>query len=254
MKIKTKLVSTIMIMALVVGTLSVAVANPTSVEAAEKAYGDTLKLNDEIKLNKTTSYEKTGVYDEYTFFKKKKKIKIKYTIKCSQKELADKYKVTYKVHYKFLGNPKLDRTKITYDDWAWGFVSPLAFYTVFDYNTGISLDAKNNLGVKVKSGEWKTTYYSKQYYSYKGTLASEYEKKDCWIQNYKEASTSFTVTYPKDCKNVVVGIGFSNRPYVSSDFGDEKDAYFESLSIPYGKSIYYKDGKNTVSYMRLNNN
>lgn len=86
---------------------------------------------------------------------------------------------------------------------------PEALYTVFNYQTGKSLEAENNkLGVKVKGSDWKWTYYPKQKYSYTSILAEQYDSKDLWIHNYKSASYSFTITYPKKCKDVVVGIGF----------------------------------------------
>ncbi|MDY6156461.1 MAG: hypothetical protein SPH96_08030 [Agathobacter sp.] len=227
---------------LVVGIL----ISPTDVKAAEKPYGDSLKLNNEIKLNKTSTYEKTGIYYESTFFKKKKKSKVKYTIKCTQKDIGNKYKATYQVKYKFLKDVKIDRKKNEYDDWAWGFTSPHAFYTVFDYQTGLELTEKNKLGVKVKDGKTKITYYPKQYYVY-----NEKGEKT-WIRNTKTISTSFTVTYPKNCKDVVVGIGFSNREYQEFDYYDDyEDEYFEG-KIPYGESIHYQKGKKTASYMRLN--
>ena len=116
---------------------------------AKQADCANLKLNNNIKLNKTKTYTKTGLYKEETLFPKGKKIKVKYTIKCSRKSSGKNYKVTYNVNYKYLEDAKVQAEEITYDDWWWGFTYPSAMYTVFNYKTGKSLEVKNDLGVTV---------------------------------------------------------------------------------------------------------
>lgn len=250
-KWKKRIGSLVIAAAVVVG----AIVSPTTympeVKAAGKAYCAGLKLNNEIKLNKKKTYEKTGIYQENTFFQTAKKIKVQYTIASKRKSVGSNYKVTYNVNYKLLGDPQIDVNQISYDDWYWGLTTPSQLYTVFDYQTGISLETKNELGVKVKGSKWKYSYYPKQKYKYTGALEKEYKDEEQWLRNIKSVSYSFTVTYPKKCRDVVVGIGFANRVEVPSEIKDEVDNQYWEGKKPYGKTSYYKKGKNTMSYMRL---
>ena len=224
--------------------------------AVKKPYGDKLKLNNEIKLNKTKSYVKKGYVKESTLFPKKKTVKVKYSISCKRKSAGDKYKVTYKVKYKYLNDPKISGKKMAYDDWVWGWYQPEAVYTIYDYQTGKSIEKKNNLGVKVKNGNWKYSYYPKQHFKCTDRLIKSYDPKyrkqlrDPWLRNKKTVSYQFTVTYPKDCKDVVVGIGFYNTP--DSPLKKTVEANYWKGKEVYGKTLYYKKGKKTMSYMRLN--
>lgn len=231
-------------------------AKATASPAVKKPYGDKLKLNNEIKLNKTKSYVKKGYVKESTLFPKKKTVKVKYSISCKRKSAGDKYKVTYKVKYKYLNDPKISGKKQTADDWVWAWYRPRAIYTVFDYQTGKSIEKKNNLGVKVKNGNWKYSYYPKQHFKCTDRLIKSYDPKyrkqlrDPWLRNKKTVSYQFTVTYPKDCKDVVVGIGFYNTP--DSPLKKTVEANYWKGKEVYGKTLYYKKGKKTMSYMRLN--
>ena len=231
-------------------------AKATASPAVKKPYGDELKLNNEIKLNKTKSYVKKGYVKESTLFPKKKTVKVKYSISCKRKSAGDKYKVTYKVKYKYLNDPKISGKKMAYDDWVWGWYQPEAVYTIYDYQTGKSIEKKNNLGVKVKNGNWKYSYYPKQHFKCTDRLIKSYDPKyrkqlrDPWLRNKKIVSYQFTVTYPKDCKDVVVGIGFYNTP--DSPLKKTVEANYWKGKEVYGKTLYYKKGKKTMSYMRLN--
>lgn len=231
-------------------------AKATASPAVKKPYGDELKLNNEIKLNKTKSYVKKGYVKESTLFPKKKTVKVKYSISCKRKSAGDKYKVTYKVKYKYLNDPKISGKKMAYDDWVWGWYQPEAVYTIYDYQTGKSIEKKNNLGVKVKNGNWKYSYYPKQHFKCTDSLIKSYDPKyrkqlrDPWLRNKKTVSYQFTVTYPKDCKDVVVGIGFYNTP--DSPLKKTLEANYWKGKEVYGKTLYYKKGKKTMSYMRLN--
>lgn len=231
-------------------------AKATASPAVKKPYGDELKLNNEIKLNKTKSYVKKGYVKESTLFPKKKTVKVKYSISCKRKSAGDKYKVTYKVKYKYLNDPKISGKKMAYDDWVWGWYQPEAVYTIYDYQTGKSIEKKNNLGVKVKNGNWKYSYYPKQHFKCTDRLIKSYDPKyrkqlrDPWLRNKKTVSYQFTVTYPKDCKDVVVGIGFYNTP--DSPLKKTVEANYWKGKEVYGKTLYYKKGKKTMSYMRLN--
>jgi len=219
-----------------------------SVPAASKPYGDKLKLNKEIKLNKTKSYVKKGYTKMRCLFPKKKTVKVKYSISSKRKSEGNNYKVIYKVKYKYLNDPKISGKKQTSVEWAWGWYMPQAVYTVFDYQTGKCIEKKNNLGVKVKGGKWKYSYYPKQTFQFTDECIKreKIKSKTTWLRNSKTISYQFTVTYPKDCKDVVVGIGF--YPYVGTQ-PQEKD-YWNGKSV-YGKTWYYQQGKKTMSYMRL---
>lgn len=246
-------ISTILLITLLVTSITMP-AKKT--QAAKKAYCASLKLNNDIKLNKKKTYTKTGIYQEDTFFKEKKECKIKYTIESNRKASGKNYKVTYKVNYKFLDDPKLDTNKIWYDDWYWGLTEPKAFYTVFNYQTGKSLEVKNKLGVKVKGSKWNTTYYPAQTYKYidrdTGLPREDYGEQEFEINNYKTISYSFTVTYPKTCKNVCVGIGFTNMVDNTGNDKNIGDNCYWNGKKPYGGTLAYKEGKKTMSYMRLN--
>ena len=164
------------------------VVTAPKVQAAEKPYGKRLKLNNNIKINKTKTFVKTGIYQEQTLFPKAQKCKVKYTISCKKRSVGKNYKVTYKVNYNLMDNPKLNtKEKYTYIDWYWGFTYPYVFYTVFDYQTGMSLEVKNDLNVKFKGSKWKYTYYPKQYFMYTDSIMKEekYKEKDCWYRNIK---------------------------------------------------------------------
>lgn len=236
-------------------------AKPAATPKAKKAYGDKLKLNNEIKLNQTKTYVKKGRYGTYVWKAKNYKTgKVKYTISSKRKSVGNKYKVTYKVKYKFLADPKLVQKKMGSDEWYACISCPQTYYTVFDYQTGKSLERKNKLGVKVaKNSKWKNTYYPKRYFEPFGALAEWIQnqnpknwrtlmaRKNNWYRNIKSVSHSFTVTYPKDCKDVVVGIGFANMFNYQPD---EEKGYWKG-QYPFGQCAYYKYGKKTTSFMRL---
>lgn len=137
----------------------------------------------------------------------------------------------------------MDSTDISYDDWLWGLTKPDPIYTVFNYQTGLSLESKNKLGVKVTRSKWKFTYYPKQYFIV--------HEQEAWYRAYKTINYSFTVTYPKKCKDVCIGIGFVNKTENIPDMGTFNEEYWKGKQ-PYGKTDYYKNGKSTMSYMRLN--
>ena len=220
-------------------------------EAAKKAYCDTLELNDTLELGKKQTFSGKGIYEEHTFFKGKKEVDVNYIVSSKRKSVGKNYKVTYKINYELLQSPKLDRNKISYDDWGWGYIEPVECFKVFDYKTGKTLMSNNKQNVYVSSGKWNCKYYPKQYYKYTGVLADEYKDEETYLEFLKEASVSFTVTYPKKCKDVVVGIGFVNLAR-SDGWYQEKNYLYNAGKTAYGKSNYYKKGKKTMSYMRLN--
>jgi hypothetical protein len=244
-KWKAKWSRVLLAVALTVGVLAGSLGEPVEVQAAKKAYGDRLTLNNKIKLDQTKTFTKTGVYKQSSLFKKKKTAKIKYTITCSRKEEGDYYKVTYKVTYKHLSNPKISSFSKIAEDYQWSLTKPDEIFTVFDYQTGLSLEADNDLDVTVEEGKRKYTYYPWQKWSVSG--------KKGRYRNVKTLSYTFTVTYPKDCEDVVVGIGFVNHVLVQDSDNDNADNLYWEGKAAYGKTTFYKKGKKTMSYMRLTN-
>lgn len=249
---KKKLVGLVLTATLAMGAVLSPMESTPKAQAAKKAYCAKLKLNNNLKLNKTQTFIGTGIYydDAYaeSFFPKRTKVKVKYTVTSKRKSVGKNYKVTYKVNYKFLSNPKIKKVKKTSDDWWWGITQPTEFIDVIDYQTGKTLWGKNKLGVKVTGSKWKATWYPKQHY--KQYLWDKKKYVDDTISFSKSSSFSFSVTYPKICKDVLVGIGFSNR--VGGSEGSDVDDRYQAGKAPYGKTTYYKGGRGTMSYMRLN--
>ena len=68
----------------------------------------------------------------------------------------------------------------------------------------------------------------------------------------KAIKYSFTVTYPKKSKDVCVGIGFVNKADVPESFTDNVNNQYWNGKVSYAKTDFYKQGKSTMSYMRLN--
>lgn len=250
--LKKKVISLLMASVVAISSFSTIVLhNPVEVSAAKKAYGDKLTLNNDIKVNKTTTFTRIGLWKEGderdgrgALYPVEQKGKVKYTIKCKKKSSGKNYKVTYTVNYKFIDDPQAESVDGYYEDWYWGFKHPQVIYTVFDYQTGKSLEVENDLGVKVKRGERKNDFYPEQ-------SVPTLEDPTAWYRNYKTVSYSFTVTYPKDCKDVVVGIGFANCDSLGVMRPDGVDNRYWNGEVPYGKTSYYKGGKKTMSYMRL---
>ena len=108
-KLKTKLTCLSLVIAKVISAMTVSGVNPVKTKAAEKAYCEGLNLNYNLELNKKQTFTGTGIYYEYTLFKKKKAIDIKYTVTSKRKSVGKNYKVTYKISYKYLGNPKIEK-------------------------------------------------------------------------------------------------------------------------------------------------
>ena len=87
---------------------------------------------------------------------------------------------------------------------------------------------------------------------YTGLPREDYGEQEFEIKNYKTLSCSFTVTYPKTCKNVCVGIGFTNMVDNTGNDKNIGDNCYWNGKKPYGGTLAYKEGKKTMSYMRLN--
>lgn len=119
--------------------------------------------------------------------------------------------------------------------------------------TGKSLEIKNKLGVKAKRlGKEKLTYYPKQYYHYIGYLGKQLSAQEnkYWYRKMKTSQYAFSVTYPKSKQDIVVGIGFASTDSGKSEMQESSFGYWDG-QCSFGKSNYYKYGKKTISYIRL---
>lgn len=92
------------------------------------------------------------------------------------------------------------------------------WYTVVDYKTGKCLEGKNDKKVTVTRSDWK--------YSKKVTKTSS---DDLSIWYYRKATVNVKIIYPKNYKNLAIGVGgYTSAPHFyvessSSTAGDEDD-------------------------------
>ncbi len=245
---------------------------PSQVTSKAATYGDSLKnLNNKLTLGTTQTFSATGKVKHGTkstggALTTAKKVKIDYTITSSEPIAdGDNLSVTFDVKFNFKDNPRITCKKFKY--YGMGTIRPECFYTVFDYETGYNLEVKNDKGVNVTSGEWKSTWYGKQKYKVVTSKKANNES----FKNRKTAQVSFTVSYPKTAENVCVGIGFINaegNEFLPTGNGLQRigkggwaDGYEivdcdddgNDITKPWkwGKTDYYKQGKNSVVYARL---
>lgn len=162
-------------------------------------------------------------------------ITVKAKIKDFKIEKADEEgykKLTFTAEYK---NPKLKLSKKQVDKIvdAEGIISDII--TFIDYKTGKSFPDGNDFDVKVSYGDCK---YSKSKYKYYGHSGS-------WCSYSKISKIKITVTYPKDYKDLCIGVAGNTNP---SNKNDE----FWNGEVPFKKSTYYKKGKKDLSsFMRV---
>ena len=212
-------------------------------------YGETLEyMNNEIKINGTTSQVKDGevkyghLFDAYggTAW-----VPIKIKIKNKRRTAGTDYVDVFDVSWNYMDNPIADLT--------WGpsmknfvnsahFIQPIEFFTVFDYDTGKSLEIANDQGVVVNDSGWKHKVYKDQNYKTSNGLVYSWHNK-------KKTSVSFTVTYPQTAKNVCVGIGFRNI-YNDKEQTGKDQKYWEGYA-KYGETSYYKKSKTNCCYAVL---
>ena len=148
--------------------------------------------------------------------------------------------------YKYMTNPKAKMSlapRIRNYANTTHYLEPRRFCTLFDYQTGKSLETKRNKKkVKVKFGQWKYSYYPRQYYE---TSTHWYSWKNC-----RKATVKFVVSYPKKCTDVCACVGFLNA-YVDRKQTKADKKYWKGKGV-FGKTTYYKRTKDTVSYLLLN--
>lgn len=101
-------------------------------------------------------------------------------------------------------------------------IEPAAWWAIFDYNDGKTLEKKNSHNVTVKNGKGKFTY---------GKL-----KKGKGTRYVKSASYKVEITYPASYKNMVIAIGG-----VDSDAANSQKYWNGTGS--FWKTELYKQGK-----------
>lgn len=230
-KVMNKFLGVLLVLAVVCGAVTLP---QTKALAAAKGM-DKAKVKWDLKNGKkyagAVNYKCIGTKKMSMGIKKYKKVLV-----------GDKYKITFTYWEKFpnvrVSSKKVDQIhyKLGNDPSA---MNDSSFFTILDYTTGKSLECKNNeYGVKVKSGKWINTYYKKN-------KAKRYN--GVWVRYPKTCTAKVTITYPKEYKDLCIGIGC--MPY---NIGGNK--FFGknwNKEISFTQSAYYKKGKKYCHFMKV---
>lgn len=213
---------------LVLSFLSSALFPFIKVSAKEQPYLKTANLRWNLKPNKTISFQ--TYYDGYGFIKVKAKVK---DFIVTDAEEDGFKKATFKIEYKI---PKLKISKEKASELKENHHGFLYMWTILDYNTGISLETENDLGVNISYSKWLE---SAEEYSYPS------KEEDNPLILKKSIMKKVEVTYPKNFKRLCLMVGGSTDPtYDGNQFwnGDTplKDTPF-----------YDKKRKDLSSFMRI---
>lgn len=232
MKTFKKIIATILMLSLCIGTLSMG-TNVVSADAAKKPYMKKLKLKWDLKSNKNVKFTQpiAAIGNK------------KYTAKITKYKITDAKKKGYKkltFVYTSKRNWKPSKNqvhKIANSSFAKknASVGSGQYYTLVDYDTGANLEMENDYNVTVKSGEWKHKKYKK--YS---------DDDKCWINLWTTSSVKVTVTYPEDYKGLCIGIG--GAALLEESKADT--AYWNGEKV-FGQTSYYKKGKKNSHFMRV---
>ena len=142
---------------------------------------------------------------------------------------------TYKTIIDFV--PTEEQTKKIGKSARKGKIGGIWGYCIVDYTTGLDLEEKNNLGVECTNNDWIFEDENK-------FTASD----GSWIRFNKNHSSTVTVTWPADYKDLCVGI-FG----CSSAFGGKKNDAFWKGKVPFYETDYYfKDRPEYTHFMRVN--
>ncbi|MBR1741750.1 MAG: hypothetical protein IJ733_07735 [Lachnospiraceae bacterium] len=149
------------------------------------------KVTWDLKNNKTVKY--TAFYDG-SMIKKTGSLKLKNFKKVSS---GKNYKVTCTVQWTLPSKFTSDEINGVIEGM---YVNPsptYEYYTVVDYQTGKCIESKNSYGVKTKQiGKWK----------YTGTKKYT-DKYGDWFTQSQNVEVTFSVTYPKEYKDVCILAG-----------------------------------------------
>lgn len=147
--------------------------------------------------------------------------------------LEDGYRsLSFKVNYQF---PKLKLSKKQVDRIIKKGNEFRFMWTFLDYDSGLSVEGKNDKDVMVEYGDWE---HSDDVFKYKGN-------KGNWISYRKSSVKEINVTYPKDYKGLCLMVGGSVNPQ------NPYDGFFNG-KYKLKKTPFYKKGmKNLSSFMRV---
>lgn len=222
----------------------------TYVEAAKKAHMKKLNLQWDLKKNKTVTCTTAYAGGKFNFstleseVSVKKPIDIKITDFKTKKASKKGYKkITFTVSVKSnwtLNEEEVHQMVNSEYCQNYGKVGGGFYYTVVDYNTGRCLEdtaTKSKFNVTVKDSDWE---YSEEI---------KYEDTDgCEVTIDHYVKTKVTITYPKNYKGLCIGVGGINQVVVNED----SVIMFSCVgTLPYGKTSYYKKGKNNSHWMRV---
>lgn len=232
-------------------SLGTPVASQTVFAAKKTTTPYCKKLNLNLKSGKTIRNTATATYWDEALMPKKQKVKVKQTIKTSTKSSGRNYKTTFNVTWDYKGDPKITNKTVDKDDWS--SILPIDYWNAIDYRTGKVDQIKD---VSYSKPKWKTTYYKKQNWKYTKKIAKAWGIKGSDNQNVKKETLSFTVTYPKTQKNLIIAIGtidlYCESGHITyDDYLYGEFSKFDEGKETWDKTIGYKSGKNFV-YIRLN--
>lgn len=110
-------------------------------------------------------------------------------------------------------------------------------WCIVDYSTGLELAKDNIHGVEYTSGEW--IHGDKK----------EFKASDgSWIRISEKATTTATVTWPSEYKDLCLGVCGCSEAFLSK----KEDAFWEGKA-PFHETVYYfKDHPEYTHFMRVN--
>ena len=221
----------------------------TVVHAKSNSYMKTLNLKWDLKKGKnltvTAAYPGIG---KQKFSVKMTSYKLQNASKKGYKKLTIGYKSTRKWT---LTKKKVDKIintsykKMKRDYIYCPFVGD---YAIVDYNTGVSLEGKNDYDVKMKYSKVKTSGTKK----YKGTNGN-------WIKFPKTVTFNIQITYPEDYTGLCIGfLGINSNGNVGKSFtaiydgeysaGDIDEEYFKATKWTKIKKNKYKEDENGTPF------
>lgn len=217
-------------LALVLSVTAVIAAFPDTSHAATKPYMKSLKLKWDLKKNKTLNVSQalSGLGN--------KKVAVKMTDFKITKASEDNFKkLSFKVT--FTRKYSLTKTQVHKCVNSKVFkqhreVGGSQYFTIVDYKTGKSLESSNDAGVTVISS-----------WSFKGNKKVT-DKDGCWVRLPKTSIAKITIVYPNDYKNLCIGVGGYNLPYLTS-----ADSFYWNGQKAFGKTSFYKKGKSNSHWM-----
>jgi hypothetical protein len=279
-KITRTLVSILLTATFIIGAMATPIANTKKAQAAGSEYMKTLNLNWDLKKGKsvtlTTKYPGIG--------------KQKYSVKLTSYKIEDADKEGYKkLTFSYVSTRKWTPSKkqvtkvfdTCYNKWAYDwcyFPDASAAYSIADYQTGTSLEGKNDYGVTVKT-----------LIDFKRTNVKKFKGEDgSWVKLAKKITVKVQVTYPADYTDLCIGVlgantkngygksfsvkeiedngGFTFTDYTSADLDEEyfkatkytkvkKNTYTEDENgtpFKFGQTSYYLQGKKNSHWLRVN--